>query len=175
MQDLKHYCVLTSERQNTRNPHSPFPHGVNDIITYRSNFLCENSRNQLKGYSTPSEKTAKKQCTAVGKKFCCTYMPNPMILPTHHSTIKRKFPTRGFYIRKEREEWNLHATFRLLGQLPKALVPVLPNLEEAVHAECLWVGKNKGKSIGLVQHQKNNSNTDRQQRDIPNHCLQNQD
>lgn len=55
--------------------------------------------------------------------------PSPLRQKLEQLVIKRMCPTHGFFLSRERLEWNVHPTCQLFKGLPKSLVSVSCDLE----------------------------------------------
>lgn len=93
--------------------------------TQLTNCLCEKSRSQLRAAPQVNLKPA---TWKLSRKIHGTHSPAPLPL-TLRENIKTKFPCPNFSLGREKEGWNLHSTFWLLGELPQGLVSVLPEIK----------------------------------------------
>ena len=87
------------------------------IQQYMDQFPLWEIQNQLRGTCTPGEQWNQLATKSVGK----------FMTPTLPGYIWRKLPALGFFLRREREEWNIYTTVQTFGgSVPEGLVSVLP-------------------------------------------------
>lgn len=115
---------MTSARQN-RKSQALLPQET-EIQQYTDQFPCNKSKNQLRDSCSQTD-PKRNQLHRIRRKIYSTHSPEPLLL-AQHGAARRKFPTPGFSLRAEKEDWTIYLIFRLVRGPPEGLVSVLPEL-----------------------------------------------
>lgn len=93
------------------------------IQQYMNLFICEKSKNHLRGFCNPYQH--KTSHIKVTRKIYCTRSPQSF---PHLITVglRGKFQLLNSPLGKKRKDRNICSLFRILGYLPKKLVSFLP-------------------------------------------------